>query len=214
MLLPALARAKEKAWRTDCLNNLRQLGIGAHMYATDGRDELPTLHRSGSYFTTYWMRRSGAWTNSAGRSYNLGLLNEHQYIKTPLSFYCMGARVRPNEALAYSGPNNPWGGSEVRSAYPARFTQELATIATAKWKLRDYSAKVIYSDFVGVKNYQGGGIDVGFIYPVHNGRGFNRLFGDGSTRWARPGRYTGLLSSSDPSLVRQLQHYEELDTLP
>ncbi|HUS37294.1 MAG TPA: prepilin-type N-terminal cleavage/methylation domain-containing protein, partial [Verrucomicrobiae bacterium] len=38
MLLPALSRAKEKSRRTTCMNNLKQLGLGCHMYAQDSSD--------------------------------------------------------------------------------------------------------------------------------------------------------------------------------
>jgi prepilin-type N-terminal cleavage/methylation domain-containing protein len=41
MLLPALARAKEKAQRTHCLNNLKQLGLAVNMYTTDFQDYMP-----------------------------------------------------------------------------------------------------------------------------------------------------------------------------
>jgi prepilin-type N-terminal cleavage/methylation domain-containing protein/prepilin-type processing-associated H-X9-DG protein len=40
MLLPALSRAKMKAAGTSCMNNLRQLTIGAFMYAGDNDDAI------------------------------------------------------------------------------------------------------------------------------------------------------------------------------
>ena len=41
MLLPALARAKEKAKGTACLNNLKQWGLATQLYVTDNNDFLP-----------------------------------------------------------------------------------------------------------------------------------------------------------------------------
>ena len=41
MLLPALSRAKESAYRIKCTNNLKQLSLSAQMYAGDNNDRLP-----------------------------------------------------------------------------------------------------------------------------------------------------------------------------
>src|SRR2546423_9064109 len=48
MLLPALAKAKERAKRTSCLNNLKQCGLALTMYANDNRDNLPANFPAGT----------------------------------------------------------------------------------------------------------------------------------------------------------------------
>lgn len=41
LLLPALAKAKDKALQTQCLNNLKQVSLGMILYASDNRDKTP-----------------------------------------------------------------------------------------------------------------------------------------------------------------------------
>src|SRR3974390_3946265 len=49
MLLPALARAKEKASRTQCINNLKQLLLAQHLYCGDFNDRIAPCNSSGQY---------------------------------------------------------------------------------------------------------------------------------------------------------------------
>jgi prepilin-type N-terminal cleavage/methylation domain-containing protein len=49
MLLPALAKAKEKALRITCLNNTKQLYLGLTMYTGENLDKLPVLKGTASW---------------------------------------------------------------------------------------------------------------------------------------------------------------------
>ncbi len=48
MLLPALSKAKERARRTKCLSNLRQVGLAFEMYGLDNNNKLPSHEAGGN----------------------------------------------------------------------------------------------------------------------------------------------------------------------
>jgi prepilin-type N-terminal cleavage/methylation domain-containing protein len=51
MLLPALAKAKAKAFQINCTSNLKQIGVAIEMYSMDNNDQLPGPCWTGMFFT-------------------------------------------------------------------------------------------------------------------------------------------------------------------
>jgi prepilin-type N-terminal cleavage/methylation domain-containing protein len=72
LLLPALSSAKEKGHRAACLNNMRQMGIGTHLYANDNNSTLaPATRGTNGRGTDSFTGQVGPaiavyWTNSFG----------------------------------------------------------------------------------------------------------------------------------------------------
>jgi prepilin-type N-terminal cleavage/methylation domain-containing protein len=54
MLLPALARAKARAQRINCVNNLKQVGLAFRTFALDNQDQYPMSPPSGLGITATW----------------------------------------------------------------------------------------------------------------------------------------------------------------
>jgi len=88
MLLPALTQAKEKAKRTQCMNNQKQFTLGLIMYASDNKDNLP-VHQATQ------MGSQGYWVWDLPWDVGNMLLQSGTQYKT---YYCPGTSPRFSEA--------------------------------------------------------------------------------------------------------------------
>ncbi|OQA81615.1 MAG: hypothetical protein BWY31_03722 [Lentisphaerae bacterium ADurb.Bin242] len=57
MLLPALNKAKEKARKSNCVGNLKQLGLSLHSYVNDYDWYVPGLEKNSIWDNNIWSRR-------------------------------------------------------------------------------------------------------------------------------------------------------------
>jgi len=55
LLLPALAKAKEKASRIQCMSDVKQITLAIHLYVLDSRDYLPEPNWNGPWTARGWL---------------------------------------------------------------------------------------------------------------------------------------------------------------
>ena len=102
MLLPALGKAKNKALRTQCLSNYRQLDLAWLLYIDDSRDELPpnetvlTGGREGANATARTWVTGNAFTDTNDFNIRRGLL--FPYNQSSGVYHCPADRSTVRDA--------------------------------------------------------------------------------------------------------------------
>ncbi len=107
MLLPALAKAKDRALATSCMSNTRQISLGVYMYAGDNGDFFPSP-------PTWWT--PGPYKNSLGLSCGgEWLLRDHVTPNTPapmLTPFVSNTKIwvcpKRKRGLTYTSASGEW----------------------------------------------------------------------------------------------------------
>jgi len=168
LLLPALSKAKERAMRVSCNNNLRQIGLAIFSYVADHEDNMPPNRvnaTSGSVWYPYEFGRrvvnQHQWVEGP---HNLGSLWAVEIIKDGHVFYCPSARRYPGSAFTSGGDTAnpfvyetyaqtdswPWG-RDPKGWNPEVVRTGYSYFPQSKAKERDARGNILYAQMKQIK---------------------------------------------------------------
>ena len=134
LLLPALSRAKQKAWTTSCTSNLKQVGLGLRMFADDNEERYPQSGGAISWNLADPNSPSNSWMQQI-----------YAYVQNTNVYHCPGNAQLP---LKNRSPFNYFNG--VRAAYIAAGSQRAAVNGN---QIRFPAAYVLAGDTIDSAQY-------------------------------------------------------------
>jgi len=182
MLLPALSKAKQKAWTTSCNSNLHQIGLGMRMFADDNSEQYPE-----SAGNIYWD------ATSATTQKQSWMQQIFSYVGDKNAFNCPGNVQLPPDLQGpfdyFNGCNAAFiatgGFASVNSTailFPSAFVLGGDTAGTAGGPILFDPLNADKDDYT--QNCVGGAADDSLTeyWQIHS-RGQNVMFADGHSKW-------------------------------
>jgi prepilin-type N-terminal cleavage/methylation domain-containing protein len=205
LLLPALSRSRDRAYRAICLSNMKQIGLGTRNYTVDfdgryphwragvgGQDDMSGSHHSryiadgpsGQKLPQSINLPSGASWHNAGYLYALKFIGEGSVL------YCPVQNQKPPQfgafsMLTYSPLFTPDGVGAVRSSFNynprSRVRDDPASNRRRYLKESDTQVNRQANKLFAVDVIQG----VSY-WSHYRDRGFNVLFTDNAAKFSKP----------------------------